>query len=224
MTRTRVLIADDHAILRAGLRMLIDAQSDMKVVDEAADGDEAARKARTAQPEVVLLDITMPGPPLAANVEAIRRACPAAHVLVLTMHEDPAYLHAALAAGAAGYVVKKAAHQELLSAIRAVGSGRTFVDLPRPAPGTAPSSSSVRSEAPGKSVRALSERERQVLRLLALGHTNREIAGQLSLSVKSVETYRARLQIKLGLRGRAELYQFALASGLLEGEGKSPRD
>jgi two-component system response regulator NreC len=211
MTPIRLLIADDHAVLRAGLRMLLDVQHDITVAGEAGDGAEVLQKARELQPDVVLMDLTMPGPPSGDVIRQVLRACPKTRVLVLTMHDDPAYLVSAMAAGAAGYVVKKVADSELLSAIRAVHAGRTFVDLTQslPAPRAAPDGA--KAERP----KELSRREREVLQLLAQGHSNQEIATQIKVSVKTVETYRTRLSQKLGLKGRAELYRFAVESGIL---------
>ena len=211
MTPIRLLVADDHAVLRAGLRILLDVQHDITVVGEAGDGAEVLQKARELQPDVVLMDLTMPGPPSGDVIRQVLRACPKTRVLVLTMHDDPAYLASAMAAGAAGYVVKKVADSELLSAIRAVHAGRTFVDLTQslPAPRAAPDGA--KAERP----KELSRREREVLQLLAQGHSNQQIATQIKVSVKTVETYRTRLSQKLGLKGRAELYRFAVESGIL---------
>ena len=206
MPPIRLLIADDHAVLRTGLRMLLDVQRDMAVAGEASDGVEVVQKARELQPDVVLLDLTMPGPHSGEVIRQVLRASPRTRVLVLTMHDDPAYLASALAAGAAGYVVKKVADSELLTAIRSVHAGRTFVDLTQ--------SLDTPSRA-GPGPKNLSRREREVLRLLAQGHSNQQIATQIKVSVKTVETHRTRLSEKLGLKGRAELYRFAVESGLL---------
>ena len=219
----RILIADDHAVLRAGLRMLLEAQNDFVVVGEAANGADAPELARTTHPDVVLLDLSMPGP---ASGEVIRRtlgASPASRVLILTMHDDPAYLAAAMLAGAAGYVVKKVADTELLQAIRAVHAGRTFVDVTRTSdPHQRPAEK--RAVVPGDTPKDLSRREIEVLRHLAEGHSNQEIADRIRVSVKTVETYRTRLSDKLGLKGRAELYRFAVESGLLDsGAGEGTR-
>lgn len=211
--KIRVLIADDHAVLRAGLRMLLNAQSDMQVVGEAADGAEAVNRAAELVPDVVLLDLSMPGPPGTAIIERLVRLTPSPRVLVLTMHDDPAYLGAALHAQASGYVVKKAADVELLSAIRVVHRGGTVVNLTRPGQGE----HADRALAVDAPTLTLSQREIDVLRLLALGHTNQEAAKQLALSVKTVETHRKRLRTKLGLKSRAELYRFAVETRLLQG-------
>lgn len=212
--KIRVLIADDHAVLRAGLRMLLDAQSDMQVVGEAADGAEAVNRTAELKPDVILLDLSMPGPPGTATIERLVRLTPSPRVLVLTMHDDPAYLGAALHAQAAGYVVKKAADVELLNAIRVVHRGGTFVNLTRPGQGERGDPALAAAESPPP---PLSQREIDVLRLLALGHTNQEAAKQLALSVKTVETHRKRLRTKLGLKSRAELYRFAVETRLLQG-------
>ena len=216
MSRIRVLIADDHAVLRAGLKLLIGAEPDMEVVGEAADGGEVVRRAETTSPDVVLLDLSMPGGrPTHTIEELIRRApIPASppRVLVLTMHDDQASMQAALAAGASGYIVKQAADVELLTAIRAVHRGRTFVDLTRPGERV------TRDSPPRGQPKPLSPREGEVLRLLAQGHSYREAADQLGVSVKTIETHRKRLADKLGLKTRAELFRFAVEVGLLEAD------
>jgi len=217
----RILIADDHAVLRTGLRMLLEAQNDMEVAGEAADGLDVSRKARELRPDVVLMDLSMPGPPSGDVIRQVLRACPKTRVLVLTMHDDPAYFASAMSAGAAAYVVKKVADSELLLAIRAVNAGRTFVDLTQvagPSPHAVPGSFGARQQPP----KDLSQREREVLRLLAQGHSNQQIAEQIRVSVKTVETYRTRLREKLGLKGRAELYRFAVESGILDTDSAGP--
>ena len=222
MGQIRVLIADDHAVLRAGLRVLIGAQPDMDVVGEAADGEEAVQRVAETRPDVALVDITMPGSSGIKAIERIRQTCPATRVLVLTMHDVPAYLRSALAAGATGYVVKRAADSELLSAIRGVHRGRTVLD---PALATAVVQGAIGRKAtvgqPGGPAGLLSPREREVLDLVAQGYTNQQIADRLGLSVKTVETYRSRLVEKLGLRSRADLVRYALDSGLFGG-GAAP--
>jgi len=226
MPRIRVLIADDHAVLRAGLKLLINAQSDMEVVGEAADSPETVKRAEATAPHVVLLDLSMPGARYTQTIERLVLVAPDARVLVLTMHDDPAYMRAALLAGASGYIVKKAADVELLTAIRAVHHGRTFVDLSRP--GEAPRGHGDRSLSREASAtgqpRPLSQREAEVLRLLAQGHTNQETADYLAVSVKTIETHRKRLSDKLGLKSRAQLFRFALEGGLFEGVRDSPTD
>ncbi|HEX6212296.1 MAG TPA: response regulator transcription factor [Methylomirabilota bacterium] len=208
MRKIRLLLADDHAILRAGLRMLLDAQSDMEVVGEAADGEEALRQARATRPDVAVVDLTMPGLSGVETLQRLRRELPLTRLLVLTMHDDPGYARLAFAAGAAGHVVKDRESAELLAAIRAVHRGRTFVQVD-----TGELPAEVDPEPPSP-LAALSAREREVLGLLARGHTNREVAGILALSVKTVETHRARLSDKLGLSGRADIVRVAIAYGV----------
>lgn len=223
--KIRVFIADDHAVLRSGLRLLINGQPDMEVVGEAADGLEAEQRISTTAPDVALMDLSMPHDGLHA-IRQISQASPATRVLALTMHDDPGYLRLALSAGAAGYVVKTAVDSELLTAIRTVAQGRTFVDLScSPDRMFAEPLAAERDLTPrptGPSDQPLSRREREVLTRIARGFTNQEIAEQLSLSVKTVETYRARLMVKLDLRSRADLVRYALDHGLLTSDG-SPR-
>jgi two-component system response regulator NreC len=224
MAGIRVLVADDHAVLRAGVKLLINAQSDMEVVGEAADGPETVRRIQATAPHVVLLDLSMPGARFAQTIEQLVRVAPSSRVLVLTMHDDPVYLQAALLAGASGYIVKKAADVELLTAIRAVHHGRTFVDLTRP--GDKARGDEVRCvsrDSPaGGQPRPLSHREAEVLRLLARGHTNQEAADHLAVSMKTIETHRRRVSDKLGLKSRAQLFRFAVEAGLLEGDAARP--
>jgi two-component system response regulator NreC len=222
----RVLIADDHAILRSGLKMLVNAQVDMEVVGEAPDGEQAVRAARDMKPSVALLDLTMPGSGGLQALEEIARCCPATRVLVLTMHDDPAYLRSVLAAGACGYVLKRAVDTELLSAIRAVHRGGIFVDpsLAHVFVQDALEKRGTRGR-PQRSLNILSERERQVLERIAQGYGSQEIAAQMLVSVKTVETYRARIAEKLGLRTRSEIVRFAVQMGLLTSDslGSAPR-
>ncbi len=195
-------------MLRAGLAMLIEAEADLAVVAEAADGIEAVEKARALKPDIVILDLTMPRLSGLEALREIRRDSPETKILVLTMHDDPAYGRTVLGAGAMGYVTKKAADRELLLAIRTVRAGRPFVDLtqaeemlPRRTP--------------------LSQREQQVLTELAHGFTHQEIADRLAVSIKTVETYLARLSAKLGLHRRADLVAYALEIGLLTHEAQA---
>jgi DNA-binding NarL/FixJ family response regulator len=222
MAKIRVLIVDDHAIVRDGLRMVINPQPDIEVVGEAADGHEALCQARESNPDVLTLDLTMPGGGGLKILERLRQACPRTRVLVLTMHEDPSYLRAALAAGASGYVAKSAVDGELLAAIRSVAQGRTFVTMnlsdneTHQVLGDQPTHTESPPRAP---VKLLSSREQEVLKLLAQGYTNKEAGTQLRLSVKTIETYRARIVDKLGLRSRADLTRYALEMGLLNPVG-----
>lgn len=225
MARIRVFIADDHTVLRAGLRMLIASQPDMEVVGEAADGEEAVRKIPKLRPDVAIVDITMPGEGGIKAIEQIGKESPKTRVLVLTMHEVPAYLRAAFAAGAAGYVVKSAADFELLSGIRSVHRGRTVLD-PGLAGMVAPGALGKRTggQQAGGVAGLLSAREREVLDLVAQGYTNQQIADRFGLSVKTVETYRARLVDKLGLHSRADLVRYALDSGLFGAGRTAPEE
>jgi two-component system response regulator NreC len=206
VNRARVLLADDHAVLRAGLRLLVDAQPDMTVIAEAGDGPEAVRKARQHRPDVAVFDLSMPRTEPAATIGQLFKL--GVRTLVLTMHDDAAYMDAALAAGARGYVLKKAADVELLGAIRSVVRGGLHMGVRAADTGTG----ALERRGP---VAVLSARERQVLRLIGYGFTNREIGGQLGLSVKTVETFRARICNKLGLHSRADLVSCALRMGLV---------
>jgi DNA-binding NarL/FixJ family response regulator len=202
-------------MLRSGLKLLIDAQPDMQVVGEAGNLSQAIQAAADTRPDVITLDLSMPGPSGVASVERLRAAAPGAQIVVLTMYDDPAYVRSAMAMGAAGYIVKSAADTELISAIRAVARGRVFIDfgskstlqgvLGHAAPAGAPTP-----------LDALSEREREVLADVAKGHTNQQVADRLGLSVKTVESYRARLMKKLGLKRRADLVRLAIEMGVLK--------
>jgi len=211
--RIRILLADDHAVLRAGLRALLAAQGDLEVVGEASDGGEAIRLTQTLRPDLVVMDIGMPGVSGIDATARIKRDLPAVKVLILSMHDDRGYLRQVLRAGASGYVLKKAADTELLAAIRAAARGEVFLD---PALAKALVEEVMEPQAMGRETPPLSDRERDVLRLIAHGHTNQQVADRLCISVKSVETYKARLMEKLGLRGRAELVRYALQHGLLK--------
>ena len=217
--KIRVMIVDDHAILRAGLRMLVNAQADMEVVSEASDGAMAVQTARETKPDVALLDLTMPRVGGMKALQAMARDCHEVRVLVLTMHDDSAYLRSALAAGASGYLLKRAVDSELISAIRAVYRGGIFVD-PRLAnilvqDVLAKKSTKAHSTRP---VNILSRRELQVLSLVARGYTSAEIAKQICVGVKTIETYRSRLAEKLGLRTRHDVIRFAVQMGMLTPE------
>jgi DNA-binding NarL/FixJ family response regulator len=211
--RIRILLADDHAVLRAGLRALLTAQGDLEVVGEASDGAEAIHLTQTLRPDVVVMDIGMPGVSGIDATARIKRDSPAIKVLILSMHDDRGYLRQVLRAGASGYVLKKAADTELLAAIRAAARGEVFLD---PTLAKALVDEVMEPKAASGEAPALSDREREVLRLLAHGHTNQQVADRLCISVKSVETYKARLMEKLGLKGRAELVRHALQHGLLK--------
>jgi two-component system, NarL family, response regulator NreC len=222
-SKIRITIADDHAILRSGLRMLINAQPDMTVVGEAQDGSEAVQVIQQTKPDVAILDVTMPKSGGLDVINEVIRSNRATRVLLLTMHEEPAYLRTALASGASGYVLKKSVDADLLSAIRAVHKGKNFVDpelaevLVRDAlPNEAADRSAPRS--------LLSDRELEVLKLVAEGYSSREIAEQIYISTKTVETYRSRLVEKLGLKSRAQIVRYALNLGLLSSEKFTVKD
>jgi two-component system response regulator NreC len=216
MNRTRILIADDHAVLRAGLKMLLNAQNDLSVVGEATNGQEALAAVREHAPDLLLLDLTMPKTDGLQVLRQVKRAHPNVRVLVLTMHEEEGYLRRALEAGAAGYCPKSAADAELISAIRAVMRGNVYI---HPAHTKILIDKMIPSgDAAAAASAELSERERAVLKLVALGHTNQDIAEQLSLSVKTVESYRARGMEKLGLTSRAALVRYAIQEGWMTEE------
>jgi DNA-binding NarL/FixJ family response regulator len=213
------MIADDHAILRAGLKMLVNAQADMEVVSEAADGEKAIQTARETKPEVALLDLTMPRVGGMKALQEMARDCRETRVLVLTMHDDPAYLRSALAAGASGYLLKRAVDAELIAAIRAVDRGGIFVDPRLAAVLVQDVLAKKRTKAgPAQPASILSPRELQVLRLVALGYTSAEIAKRIFVGVKTIETYRSRFAEKLGLRTRSDVVRLAVQMGLLTPE------
>lgn len=213
MTKLRVLLADDHAVVRAGLKALVDRQPDMTVIGEAADGLEVLSLAQSCQPDVVVMDLSMPRLNGADATQQLRERYPQIKILVLSVHEDATYLRRVLEAGATGYVLKHAAAESLIAAIRQVASGAIYLD---PALGDL----LVQTVIGGKDRSAaapvaLSEREVMVLRLIAQGYSNKEIAAQFDLSVKTVETYKARAMEKLGLTSRVELVRYAAAHGWL---------
>ena len=219
MSKIKLLLADDHAVLRAGLKTLFSAQPDIEVIAEAADGEETVRKSLESAPDIVLMDISMPKLSGLEATRQIKRGNPAIKVLVLTMHEDEGYLYQMLRAGANGYVPKKAADTELLDAIRATYRGEHFIHSSMTTGlVTDLRDKKVISPAEKEEHDGLSKREREVLRFLAMGHTNQEIANILCLSIKTVETYKARVKEKLGLQGRAELVRYAIQTGLLDTE------
>jgi len=210
MDKIRVVLADDHAVLRAGLKALLATQPDLEPVGDTGDGGEAARLAESLRPDVLLLDVTMPGNEHFATLRAVRERAPNVRVLLLTMHDDEAVLREALRLGASGYVLKKAAESELLTAIRAVARGEAYVD---PGLTWAMIEGYLDSQA-GKETGVaqsdgLTAREIEVLRLTAEGHTNKEIAAKLSISIKTVETHKAHIAEKLGTKSRVEWLRYA---------------
>ena len=212
----RVVLADDHGVLRAGVRALLSGQSDMQVVGEAESADELEQLIKTLQPEVAVVDVRMPGGGLSA-IRRIKNEQPGLRVLVLSQYDDPAYLREALAAGASGYALKRSSGHELIEAIRSVGRGEAYLH---------PQLTKVLVEASwgplGRSIEPaaepLSEREVQVLRLVARGYTAEEIAEKLAIGVRTVKTYKTRTMDKLGLTSRTALVEYALEHGLLDGE------
>jgi two-component system, NarL family, response regulator NreC len=209
----RVLIVDDHAVFRAGLKLLIDAEDDLEAVGEAGNARDAIFQARALEPDVVLLDLVMPDQSGLDAMPTLLHERPEMKVLILSMQDDPHYIREAFAAGASGYILKEAADTEVVAAIRQVAEGSSYV---HPAVG-AKLVAAETAEARRAREDPLSDREREVLRLLALGHTNQEIAAQLYISVRTAETHRAHIMQKLRLSSRAELVRYALEQGVLEG-------
>ncbi|RME40690.1 MAG: DNA-binding response regulator [Caldilineae bacterium] len=210
----RIFLADDHGVLRAGLRSLLNTEEDLSVVGEAGDGETALRLIRQLAPDVVLLDVSMPPPGGIELTRRIKRELPQTRILILTVHEDESLLREAIQAGAAGYIVKRAVESELMNAIRAVWRGDLYI---HPAMTRALLRDIVPPSAPLKGpVETLTPRETEVLRLIAQGYTNRQIAQRLTISVRTVESHRANLTSKLGLSSRVELVRYAREHGLLE--------
>ncbi len=212
----RVVLADDHAIVREGLKHLIDGQSDMRVVGEADDGNRACDVVVELRPDVVVMDVSMPTMGGVEATERIHRDLPSVKIIALTVHEEPVYLNRLFRAGAVGYVLKRAASDELVRAIRTVSSGKTYIDptlsatlveqyLDPPGPD-------------GPQDASLSERERQVITQIARGFTNKQIAADLDLSIKTVESYKARVAEKLGLRSRVDIVRYAIRHNWLQQE------
>ena len=207
-----IVIADDHAIVRSGLRMLLDNEPDLHVVAEAGDVSSALRYVRAHRPRILILDLNMPGEPSLPAIGTVHEESPGTRVVVLTMQSDPAFAREALRGGALGYVLKEAADAELVEAVRLAAEGRTYL---HPELGAKLAAEPPEPSGPPDD---LTEREVEVLRLIALGHTNAEIAGQLYLSVRTVESHRAHIQQKLRVSSRAELVRYALHRGLVTDE------
>src|SRR3954452_15101734 len=205
---TTIVLADDHTVIRNALRMLLDAEPGFEVVAEAGDADTALRYVRGHKPTVLLLDLNMPGRSSLEAVPEILAASPETEIVVLTMQNEPAFARRALQAGVRGYVLKEAADAELVQAVRSAAAGDTYL---QPALGARLAAGDA-----GHDGDELSERERDVLRLIALGHTNAEVAEQLFISIRTVESHRAHIQQKLSLSSRAELVRYALERGLIE--------
>jgi len=214
----RILLVDDHAVVRAGLRYLLDAQPDMTVIGEAGSGEEALRLIEELQPDIVLMDISMPGMGGLEATRRIKRQFPTVKVLILTMHANEEYLFQVLQAGGSGYVLKKAADTELIGAIHVVHRGEAFLYPEVTTLLVQDYLQRVRDGAETGSYEVLTDREREVLRLIAEGYTSQEIADLLVVSLKTVETHRAHIMDKLSLHSRAELVQYALRKGILTPE------
>jgi len=204
-----VVLADDHNVIRSGLRAMLEAEDGIRVIGEAADAPAAQKLVGDRRPDVLVLDLQMPEAEPASDVHALREEAPDTAIVVLTMQDDPRRARELLRAGASGYVLKQAAERQLTAAIRAAAGGGSYID---------PELGGQVAQLGADPIEALSDRERELLRLLALGHTNREIGEKLYLSVRAVEVNRAKLLEKLALRTRPELVRFAIANGLVDAE------
>ena len=213
--KIRVMIVDDHVIVREGLRSLLEAQPDIKVAGEATDGEEAVSKTREIQPDIVLMDITMPGMSGLEATRQIRRQSPDAKILALTMHEGDEYFFKILEAGASGYFIKGGSSSELISALRAVHQGDVFIYPTMAKKLLNDYLKRVRAGQDKESYDGLTNREREILKLIAEGHTNQDIADLLVLSIATVQTHRAHIMAKLGLRSPAELIKYAVRHGFI---------
>jgi DNA-binding NarL/FixJ family response regulator len=220
MAKLHILLAEDHVVVRQGLKGLIDAQADMEVVGEAGDGEAAIRAVRELGPDIVVMDISMPLMSGTRATELLKQEFPEVKVLALTAHEDKSYIRQLLGVGVSGYVPKRIAAEELIHAIRTVAKGGIYLD-PSLAGKVLDSILQRPAAQDGREDNPLSERESEVLRLIAQGHSNKEIAAKLDVSVKTVETYKARSMEKLGLRSRAGIVKHAVQQGWLsDDEGR----
>lgn len=210
----RVLLADDHAIVRQGLKLLIDSQPDMAVVGESADGNSVLDQATALKPDVVVMDISMPGMNGLVATRTLKRAQPDLMIVALTRHDDDTYLEELLRAGASGYVLKQSAPMELLQAIRAAAAGGVYLD-PAMTWRVADGLLTRKAEIARQPHAPISERESEVLRLTAIGHSNKEIASQLTISIKTVEVHKANAMRKLGLAGRVDIIRYGVLQGWL---------
>ena len=209
-----VVLVDDHAVVRSGLRLLLEAQDDIDVVGEAGNAKDAIFRARALKPDLILLDVVLPGESGIEVLPKLLKESPGSKVLVLSMQDDPSYVRAAFASGASGYVLKEAIDEDVVAAVREIAGGGRYV---HPALGARMVAAEAEERAAAEAD-PLSEREREVLRLLALGHTNHEIAQRLYISVRTAESHRAHIMQKLRLSTRAELVRYALLHGLLSEE------
>jgi DNA-binding NarL/FixJ family response regulator len=215
MTKLRVMLADDHATVREGLKLLVNAEDDMEVVGEAGDGLEAVERARALLPDVLVMDISMPRLNGLKATEKLKEVCPQVKVLTLSRHADDGYIQQLLRAGASGYVLKQSASTELLHAIRAVCAGGKYLD-PKLAAKVVDAYSGRASASRSEPKSSLSDRESEVLRLIALGYSNKEIAARLSLSVKTIEVHKANAMRKLNITSRIDLVRYAMFQGWLQ--------
>lgn len=215
-TRIRILLADDHTILRAGLRMMLNAQPDMEVIGEAQDGKQAINATMHLQPDIVLMDITMPDMNGIEATRQIKRVAPEVKVLVLTMHENDEYVFQALRAGASGYILKEAADTELITALHVLRSGQFYLSPSAQSVIVGDYLQRVHTGEEKDSYNNLTEREKEILKLVAEGYTNNQIAERLVISPKTVDTHRTHVMDKLNLHSRAELVKYAMRRGLLE--------
>jgi two-component system, NarL family, response regulator NreC len=206
-----VVLADDHNVIRTGLRAMLEAEPDLRVIGEAPDAPAARKLVRDRRPDVLVLDLQMPGAEPATDVPELREEVPGTAIVVLTMQSDPRRAREMLRAGASGYVLKQAAERQLTEAIRAAAAGGSYID---------PELGGQVAQLGADPLEELGERERELLRLLALGHTNREIGEKLFLSVRAVEVNRAKLLEKLGLESRPDLVRFAIANGVIDAKRK----
>lgn len=214
MPSLRILVADDHATVRHGLKLLIDSQPDMGVVGEAADGDGVLRQAEALKPDIIVMDISMPGMNGLVATRMLKRAQPQVSIVALTRHDDDTYLDELLRAGASGYVLKQSPPMEFIQAIRAVAAGGIYLDpamTSRVAGGLLAGHAEVTSHPRA----TLTERESEVVRLIAIGHSNKEIAAQLKISVKTVEVHKANSMRKLGFTGRVDIIRYGVLQGWL---------
>jgi two-component system response regulator NreC len=212
----RAVVVDDHAVVRSGIKLLLEREEDIEIVGEAGNARDAIFRARALKPDVILLDVVMPGESGIEVLPKLLEESPETKVLLLSMQDDPSYVREAFSAGAAGYVLKEAADEEVVAAVRELAAGGSYV---HPALGARMVAADAEARAAAEAD-PLSDREREVLRLLALGHTNQEIAKMLYISVRTAETHRAHIMQKLRLSTRAELVRYALSHGLLEDEPK----
>ena len=214
MQPIRVLIAEDHETVREGLKLILDAHSDLEVIGDAADGRTAVEMAQTLRPDVVLMDISMPSMNGLKATERLKASCPEVHVLALTRHKDDGYLQQILRAGASGYVLKQSSPTELLHAIRAVAKGGKYLD-PAVA-GKVMGSFLGRSSSANEKLPEITDREAEVLRLISWGHSNKEIAHRLNLSVKTVEVHKTNAMKKVGMNSRIDIVRYAVLQGWME--------